>query len=301
MSAGVFNYFMNFKKNNPEEVEALWAEYFKTRSPKVVALLSSAYEPLIRKIVSVYLKKKPANLEYDDLFQAGRMGLLDAISRFDPKNGASFKTYASIRIRGSIIDEINSMDWTPRSVRKNIKTVIRSIEKYYEHEHSEAELKTLISQDTEFNEEAITTVMSQINKTYMVNMEPEIFEQHAPDISNEDQEFMIWLTMSIDEYFIEEEKVFINLKYFQELDNKTISSTMGLPQKDITNIRRKVLYKFSVLLNKPEAFKHETPTDIVWPAEQKKNEEEKELTIDSDVLKKLPHLGLNVENDAVTE
>lgn len=299
MSAGVFNYFMNFKKNNPEEVEALWAEYFKTRAPKVVALLSSAYEPLVRKIVSVYLRKKPANLEYDDLFQAGRMGLLDAISRFDPKNGASFKTYASIRIRGSIIDEINSMDWTPRSVRKNIKTVIRSIEKYYEHEHSPSELKTLISEDTEFNEETIKTVMSQINKTYMVNMEPETFEQHTPGISNEDQDFMIWLTMSMDEYFVEDEKNFINLKYFQELDNKTISSTMGLTQKDITDIRKKVLYKFSVLLNKPESFKHETPIDIVWPSDYKENEKIKDYGISSGVLKKLPHLGLNIDDEKI--
>jgi RNA polymerase sigma factor FliA len=287
---------MNFKKNNPEEVEALWNEYFKTRSPKTVSKLSSAYEPLVRKIVSVYLKKRPANLEYDDLFQAGRMGLLDAISRFDPSNGASFKTYASIRIRGSIIDEINSMDWTPRSVRKNIKTVIRSIEKYYEHEHNESELISLISQDTEFNEETISRVMTQINKTYMVNMEPEMFEQNTSELGYDDQEFMIWLTMSINEYFVEEEKIFINLKYFQELDNKTITSNMGLTLKDVNNIRKKVLYKFSVILNKPESYKAAPPEDIVWPSEFKDKKQKQESHIDSKVLKKLPHLGLDLEN-----
>ena len=289
---------MTFQKNDPEEVEALWQEYFTTRSSKTISKLAVAYEPLVRKIVGVYLKKKPANLEYDDLFQAGRMGLLDAISRFDPENdkGASFKTYASIRIRGSILDEINSMDWTPRSVRKNIKTVIKSIEKYYEHGHDEPTLISLISEDTDFNEKTVSTVMSQMNKTHIVNMEPEVVESHHQEVEMEDQEFMVWLTMSINEYFLEEEKMFIHLKYFQELDNKTIASQLGLPVKDLTLLRKQILYKFSILLNKEDP-DIEEPPGIIWPKEYRKKlaERKRNRNISKKTANKLPHLDIELD------
>ena len=289
---------MNFEQNDPEEIDALWREYFATRSSKTISKLAVAYEPLVKKIASVYLKKKPANLEYDDLFQAGRMGLLDAISRFDPENakGASFKTYASIRIRGSIIDEINSMDWTPRSVRKNIKTVIKSIEKYYEHGHDEPTLISLISEDTEFNEATVNTVISQMNRTHIVNMEPEIVEAHHQEVKMEDQEFMVWLTMGINEYFLEEEKMFIHLKYFQELDNKTVASHLGLSVKELSLLKKQVLYKFSILLNK-ENPDIEEPPGIIWPKEYRKNlaERKRNRNISKKIVDKLPHLDIELD------
>lgn len=258
-----FKHIMSFQNNSPEFIESLWEEYFKTGSTKALSDLAAAYEPLVKKIVGVFIRKKPANLEYDDLFQAGRMGLIDAISRFKTNTGASFKTYASIRIRGSIIDEINSMDWTPRSVRKNIRSVIKSIEKFYGHGGTENELLGLIAEDTEFSENNVETIISQMNRTHMVNVEPETFEFFAPSFDLTDQEFIIWFTMILSDNFTETEQLFIHLKYFQELNNKELSEILEVPNQELTNIRKRVLYKFSVLFNKENPYGEE-PEGVEW-------------------------------------
>jgi RNA polymerase sigma factor for flagellar operon FliA len=64
----------------------------------------------------------------DDLIQAGMIGLLEAAKRYDAAKGASFETYAGIRIRGSIIDEVRRGDWTPRSVHRNSRRVTEAIQ-----------------------------------------------------------------------------------------------------------------------------------------------------------------------------
>ena len=293
---------MSFQKNSPEFVEALWEEYFKTGSTKALSDLASAYEPLVKKIVGVFIKKKPANLDYDDLFQAGRMGLIDAISRFKTDTGASFKTYASIRIRGSIIDVINSMDWTPRSVRKNIRSVIKSIEKFYGHGGTENELLGLIAKDTDFTENNVETIISQMNRTHVVNIEPETFEFIAPSFDLTDQEFIIWFTMALSDNFTEIEKLYIHLKYFQELNNKELCEKLEVSQTELTNIRKRVLYKFSVIFNKENPYGEE-PEGVEWNVKKTfENVETFDETMSKYLqnpnetnVKDLPHKGLFIK------
>ena len=81
------------------------------------------YTDLVRKIAHQIKAKLPANVEVDDLIQAGMIGLLDAGNRFKDNQGAQFITYASQRIHGAIMDELRSSDWLPRSVRKQMRDV----------------------------------------------------------------------------------------------------------------------------------------------------------------------------------
>lgn len=93
--------------------------------------LIEKYAPLVKKIAFHLLARLPASVLVDDLIQAGMIGLLEAAKRYDSSKGASFETYAGIRIRGSIIDEVRRGDWTPRSVHRNgrrIADAIQSIE-----------------------------------------------------------------------------------------------------------------------------------------------------------------------------
>jgi RNA polymerase sigma factor for flagellar operon FliA len=78
--------------------------------------LIEEYTPLVRRIAHHLLARLPSHVVLDDLLQAGMMGLLEAAKRYDSSKGASFETYAGIRIRGAIIDEVRRGDWTPRSV-----------------------------------------------------------------------------------------------------------------------------------------------------------------------------------------
>ncbi len=82
---------------------------------------------LVKKIAYQLKAKLPPSVEIDDLIQAGMMGLLDAINRYEDTHGAQFETYAAQRIRGSMLDELRSSDWVPRSARKNMRDVEAAI------------------------------------------------------------------------------------------------------------------------------------------------------------------------------
>jgi RNA polymerase sigma factor FliA len=84
---------------------------------------------LVKKLAYQLKAKLPPSVELDDLIQAGMMGLLDAINRFEDFHGAQFETYAAQRIRGSMLDELRNTDWLPRSIRKNMRDVEAAISK----------------------------------------------------------------------------------------------------------------------------------------------------------------------------
>lgn len=89
------------------------------------------HAPLVKRIAYHLLNKLPDSVQVDDLIQAGMLGLLEALKNYDATQGASFDTYAGIRIRGSMLDEVRRSDWTPRSVHKKSRMVsdaIRTIE-----------------------------------------------------------------------------------------------------------------------------------------------------------------------------
>lgn len=84
---------------------------------------------LVKRIAYHLLNRLPPTVQIDDLIQAGMVGLLEAASNFDAEMGASFETFAGIRIRGSMIDEIRRSDWTPRSVHRKFRSVSEAIRK----------------------------------------------------------------------------------------------------------------------------------------------------------------------------
>ncbi len=83
--------------------------------------------PLVKQIALRLAAKLPASVELDDLMQAGLLGLLQARDQYDPGRGASFATYAGIRIKGAMLDELRSSDWLPRSVQSNLKRVADAV------------------------------------------------------------------------------------------------------------------------------------------------------------------------------
>ena len=109
----------------------LWEDYEKTKSPEIREKIILEYAPLVKVVagrLSMYLGY---NVEYEDLVSYGIFGLIDAIDKFDCLKDVKFETYASLRIRGAILDQIRKMDWIPRTIRqkqKKIEAAIREIE-----------------------------------------------------------------------------------------------------------------------------------------------------------------------------
>lgn len=87
--------------------------------------------PLVKTVVGRVAMTLPAHVEIDDLYSAGLIGLLNAVRNFDPRGGSSFETYARVRIRGAILDELRRLDWVPRSVHakaRKVQAVIQELE-----------------------------------------------------------------------------------------------------------------------------------------------------------------------------
>jgi len=107
------------------EVDRL-AMYDKTES-SLPASRVEEFAPLVKRIAYHMMLRMPASVQVDDLIQAGMIGLLEAAQKYDVSKGASFETYAGIRIRGAIVDEMRRGDWAPRSVHRNSRRIAYAI------------------------------------------------------------------------------------------------------------------------------------------------------------------------------
>jgi len=104
-------------------------DYRCTLNPQVKDEIIVEYAPLVKFIAQKIASRLPSNIELDDLISCGVIGLMDAITKFDPTRDNKFKTYAEFRIRGSILDELRAQDWVPRSIREKAKIVEKAYAK----------------------------------------------------------------------------------------------------------------------------------------------------------------------------
>ena len=108
------------------ELKDLWRRYKEDGDPKARERLVLAYSPLVKYVAGRMSSGLPAHVEEADLISYGLLGLISAIERFEPARGIRFETFAVTRIKGSIIDELRSLDWVPRSVRAKAREIERA-------------------------------------------------------------------------------------------------------------------------------------------------------------------------------
>ena len=114
------------------------ATYTAIQKQKGTNDLVNQHAGLVKRIAYHLMNRLPPNVQADDLIQAGMLGLLEASRNYDPTQGASFETYAGIRIRGSMLDEIRRSDWTPRSVHRKARMVADAMREIENHEGRDA-------------------------------------------------------------------------------------------------------------------------------------------------------------------
>src|SRR5213595_66790 len=105
----------------------MWQEYRRTADKSLRERLILTYAPLVKYVAGRVGSGLPSHVDESDLVQYGLLGLIGAIERYDPDRDVKFETYAMARIKGSIIDELRSMDWVPRSVRARARDIERAI------------------------------------------------------------------------------------------------------------------------------------------------------------------------------
>lgn len=108
-------------------MQALWLEFVRTHDKALRDKLILTYAPLVKYVAGKLGSGLPTHVDEGDLVSYGLLGLIGAIERYDPTRDVKFETYAIARIKGSIIDELRSLDWVPRSVRSRAREIERAI------------------------------------------------------------------------------------------------------------------------------------------------------------------------------
>lgn len=252
---------------NNKQIE-LWKQYSETKDPTIREKLILEYSHLVKYVAGRLNIYFGTNVEYDDLVGFGVFGLIDAIDKFDINKGVKFETYASLRIRGSIIDSIREMDWVPRSLRqknKELEKVYAEIENQLGHSASDKEVadKMGISIDDFYK------LLNDVNVSSMVSLE-EFLEQNyeigvdVPNVSKEDRpenyieiaELREILADAIDK-LPEKEKTVISLYYFEELTLKEISAIMKVSESRISQLHTKAIMRMRGKLGRHRSILHE--------------------------------------------
>lgn len=230
--------------------------YSKNKTPEVREKIILEYAPLVKVVagrLSMYLGY---NVEYEDLVSYGIFGLIDAIDKFDCFKEVKFETYASLRIRGAILDQIRKMDWIPRTIRqkqKKIDTVIKQIELTTGRGATDEE----IARELGISDDEYLDWQSQMKITGLVSLN-EYMEQgsdvsqdysrhttsrfESPEERVEKEELSKVLGEALSLLTEKEQKV-ITLYYYEELTLKEISNILEVSESRISQLHTRALQK----------------------------------------------------------
>ena len=128
------------------------------------------YSPLVKRLAHHMMAKLPASVEVDDLIQVGMIGLVEALSRFEPSHGVQFETFASQRIRGAMIDELRGGDWMSRGSRQSQKEIEHAVHRL-EHRLHRAPMESEIAAELELSLSDYQELLAKVRGTQLVYLE----------------------------------------------------------------------------------------------------------------------------------
>ena len=215
---------------------------------------------LVKKIAYQLKAKLPPNVELDDLIQAGMIGLLDAVKRYEDTHGAQFETYAALRIRGAMLDELRSTDWLPRSIRKNMRDVELAISQL-EQELGQAPTEKEVAIKLQLSINAYQELLSECSGHQLVYYEDfhetdgseHFLDRFQTGINNDPIQSMLgndFRQALIDaiESLPEREKIMMGLYYEQELNLKEIGAVMNVSESRICQLHTQAIARLRVNL-----------------------------------------------------
>lgn len=208
-----------------------------------------SYLPLVKRIAYHLKGRLPDSVMVDDLIQSGVIGLLEAMQKFNATQGASFETYAGIRIRGAMLDEIRKGDWTPRSVHRKAREVtaaISSIESRLGREARDGE----IAEEMEVSLEEYHHILQDTNSSQLLSIDQpdhdELSEDRmvgsfkAPIAEITDEGFQKALVENIDS-LPEKEKLVMSLYYDEDLNLKEIGEILEVSESRVSQIHSQAI------------------------------------------------------------
>ncbi|MBL0388937.1 FliA/WhiG family RNA polymerase sigma factor [Tumebacillus sp. ITR2] len=248
-----------------KEQTDLWTQYGQHRDKQSRDALVLAHLPLVHKVVRKMTSHWNGPINTDDLIGMGTLGLLDAVTRFDPARGYEFQTFATHRIRGAVLDGLRSLDWVPRSLRAKAKEI--------ESAYAELEHRNLRSaKDEEIAERLGVSVAEFQNVLYELSVSPlvsldgmlsnddpgsdlkvadTIVDSNAlqPHVELERADVQAILTGVLDR-LPEKERLVVTLHYYEEFTFKEIAEILELSSSRVSQLHTKAIYRLRGALSR---------------------------------------------------
>ncbi len=245
----------NHDLKNGWENQAQWEEW---RENSIIE-----YSYLVKHIAARFAIRLPSTVFFDELVSAGSLGLIDAVDKFDPSKHVSLKTYAQYRIKGSILDELRSMDPYSRSMRKKIQDITKAVKRVEEQKGSAAgdeEICKELGVSLENYYDMLTSIhgasvlslddfiKTKKNDTYsQTRFQTAIKGDDNPAVCFDKEEFKSVLAKII-KTLSKKEQMVISLYYYDELTLKEIGKVLTLTESRICQIHTAILVKLKVKL-----------------------------------------------------
>lgn len=247
-------------------VDELWAEYKSTGSQKCRDELIVHYAPLVKYVAARVAIGLPSNVDQEDLASSGIIGLMEAVSKFEPERGFKFESYAAARIRGAIIDDLRALDWVPRSVRSQARQVEASLSKLQE-KLGRSPTDEEMAEDMEVTVRKLRNIYSKISTVMFVSLDRLLSvgdkgesgmslvdtlvdtKAEDPEEAVEAKEMKQFLVKAI-AGLPDRERTAITLYYYEGLSLAEISQVVGVSQARISQMNAKSVMTFRSMLNR---------------------------------------------------
>jgi RNA polymerase sigma factor for flagellar operon FliA len=249
------------KTDQQLDINQIWGQYHKTDSDHSRNLLMQYYMYLVRYTAERLHSKLPDKVDVDDLISAGVFGLMDAIDAFDTSRGVKFETYCSPRIRGSILDELRSMDWVPRLVRARAHQLTRAtqaLETYLGRkptkEETARELGMKMEEFDRLRRDANAASLVSLNTQYGdSDGEKDIREidvikdrrSKNPLIEAQKRDLRSLLTKGL----TRAERLIVVLYYYEEMTMKEIGATLDLSESRVSQMHSSIVARLKAQMN----------------------------------------------------
>ncbi|WP_027624814.1 FliA/WhiG family RNA polymerase sigma factor [Clostridium lundense] len=212
------------------------------------------YIPLVKYIASRVIIGKTKYIEYEDLVSYGMIGLMDALNKFDEKKGMKFSTYASIRIKGSMIDELRKISPISKGAMDKLNRYNDAIERLQKKNFREPDIIE-ISKELNISLEEVSQIENYINYISVISLEDLIFSEEddipligtvvdekspSPEKSLEEKELLEFVAKALDN-LKEKDKTVLSLYYYEKLTLKEIGKVLSVSESRVCQLHSRAL------------------------------------------------------------
>ena len=222
--------------------------------------LLQEHVPLVKKLAHQLKAKLPPSVEVDDLIQAGMIGLLDAISRYEDTHGAQFETYAVQRIRGAMLDELRGSDWLPRSIRQNMRKIEEAMNKLQQRlgrapKETEIakELKLSLAEYQDILNDGMGHQLVYYEDFHEKDENDHFLDRYCIDEKSDPLQTLVnggfrAAVIQAIEALPEREKILMGLYYEQEMNLKEIGAVMGVSESRVSQLHSQAIARMRAKL-----------------------------------------------------